>query len=798
MSEENREETLDESAQRTSMWDDVDSRILHSVHAYLMYHSGALYRNSEPDREARTISIDMQADGAEAHAVRMGFDMSDRRRVEAMLSLDTQSQHAPGDTPICYLDVEMIEEAFHLPAYAPAGITLEPLEVGWPRFSDYEDLKRNYRELSYYLKHYPSEVDYQFQRLQRTYLQVANYEFIQEVDSFHFIPPEYHIIGVSNDRNRNFVQLNSEYDVGQLVVLRGQVIEISEPKHTYTSIAWKCKDSNCREVHFVEQDPVLGVVAKPEPSCGKYAEMEHGESNNCSSRHFIRLPPPMSNAQIVQRMTLQEESLTNGEARTVTLEVRGALTESVIAGQGIEVVGILATEPISKGSLLENKFILVKSITERTDVVSNVTVTESEREAIQAFVDTVSYADRMKQVTDSWAGRVYAEDHIKEAIILQSCGGSYNAYSETRGTIHMLVVGDPGTAKTKLLQLATKLHPGSRFVQADVTTQAGLVGACSQVEDMYTGKKKWALLPGALALTHPDAICAVDEFNLYKGDFGDFNNAMESGEVFINKVVKGRIVTAAPVLAGANPNNGNKKKWIRGEQVPYTQQIGLDFTMLQRFAIIFVLEDTPDYERDRNISLSMTKGISTRITEEEDEGLDLAFIQKYLAVARSIDPLFTKKAEDYVADMHAQKRKENTDSDDLRSHRLVNSLWRVACAIARFELSETVTIDHIHLAEKIMAESLQEKDPGLFTTDQSKADRELRKAVEEGIINYFVDNDSDEGIDALGLHESVSKSISGWRKPTLNEFEQILASLSEKEGNGFMRAGDRYYPWGNE
>jgi len=89
MSEENREETLDESAQRTSMWDDVDSRILHSVHAYLMYHSGALYRNSEPDREARTISIDMQADSAEAHAVRMGFDMSDRRRVEAMLSLDT-------------------------------------------------------------------------------------------------------------------------------------------------------------------------------------------------------------------------------------------------------------------------------------------------------------------------------------------------------------------------------------------------------------------------------------------------------------------------------------------------------------------------------------------------------------------------------------------------------------------------------------------------------------------------------------------------------------------------------------
>ena len=76
---------------------------------------------------------------------------------------------------------------------------------------------------------------------------------------------------------------------------------------------------------------------------------------------------------------------------------------------------------------------------------------------------------------------------------------------------------------------------------------------------MYTGKKKWALVPGVLALTHQDAICSIDEFNLYKGDYGDFQNAMETGEVFVNKIVKGRVITCAPHM-GANPNNGNKKK----------------------------------------------------------------------------------------------------------------------------------------------------------------------------------------------------------------------------------------------
>jgi DNA replicative helicase MCM subunit Mcm2 (Cdc46/Mcm family) len=229
--------------------------------------------------------------------------------------------------------------------------------------------------------------------------------------------------------------------------------------------------------------------------------------------------------------------------------------------------------------------------------------------------------------------------------------------------------------------------------------------------------------------------------------------------------------------------------------VPYTDQIGLDFTMLQRFAVIFVLEDTPDYDRDENIALSMVKGVTQRTTEDtEEDSLDMSFIQKYLAVARSIDPLFTPAAAKYIAKMHADKRRSHEgDSDDLRSHRQVNSLWRLALAIARFELAEVATLDHIKHAERILAESLEEQDPGLFTTGVSKADRELRSAVEEGIMTFFSEADSDEGYKVAALHEAVSEAISGWRKPTLNEFEQILGAMGE--GKGFTSAGDMYYPW---
>jgi DNA replicative helicase MCM subunit Mcm2 (Cdc46/Mcm family) len=146
-----------------------------------------------------------------------------------------------------------------------------------------------------------------------------------------------------------------------------------------------------------------------------------------------------------------------------------------------------------------------------------------------------------------------------------------------------------------------------------------------------------------------------------------------------------------------------------------------------------------------------------------------------------------------MATQHAQQRQSTDDDDELRSHRQLNSLWRLASAIAKFDLSETVTLEHIKRAELIIGETLTEKDPGLFTTGVTKADRELERDIKEGIITFFVQDDSDTGKTASDLLIEVSKSISSYRKPSLNEFTEILDSLSEGETNGFTKAGDMYF-----
>jgi len=785
----NEVEDISDTARTLMRIDENERNIRRSVVAYLMHHSGQVFASDVSlDADYRASLVDDVAIGASNRMGTMNIP-SNASTLSAIGSLKGQSDSSANpNIPIFYIDSSALSSELILPVIEPSGYRIIPPEsvmVVGIQFDNYAAFRSSYNNMATHVITAPKSVLFWIQRFEKEFIYIAD-PMIEQRETYHRIRPEWRIGNLPEHSFRDFQALEYGLDVGRLVKSRGQVTEVGEIKMVMTHIAFRCTskndfDAECGNIMLHEQDEEMGLISTPQ-NCPI-----------CSGNKFIKLSSKESRSEPMQRLTLQEEEI-GGEARSKMVELRSTLCNTDLAGRSIEVTGALNLEPITKNSLIGSSYLLATNYRVLDDTSTEVHVSPEDEEEIQGYIDGFDLGERMELFIHSWAGHIYAASDIKKAIVLQHCRSPAEERFGHRSGIHILIVGDPGTAKSKFLGLSTKLTPGSRYVSADNATQAGLTGACSQVEDLYSSKKRWAVLPGDLGLTSADGVCSVDEFNLYKGDFGDFNNAMESGEVTISKIVKAKIPTRCSVLAGANPKgkDSDRKKFNKNNQTPYSSQIGLEFTILQRFDAIFVLEDIANKDNDEKVALSMLQGlVSSDGVDPDSDKLSLDFMKKYLAVCRSRPVTLSNEAARYIASTHSSKRSENAQDDNMRSHRQVASLARFALASARFDGVEEATLKHVKFAEDILKETLQEKDPGIIDGGLSQDAREIRQKVAETFVILIHDNFwlTDHPIDEI--YSEMSKH---WEDiPSMGQIENILKEFTRnKDITQFYKKGNQY------
>ena len=744
MSEEEYME-VSENYSALAQLDTRDKQVKESVVAYLMWHSGeVLDKKKYPNREDRANRIDALGEEAISRSGISSIIKTDSRRILASKSISTQSRISRDDNPstiVCYLDAEMIMGGAMIPSLnideESYNLTTPPemQEIGFT-FSDYNTFRKKYTDLGTYLITDPMTVIHMLEHLQGLFLEksITNYT---RLSTFHTIVPHWNIVGAPDDCIRSFENMSLTYDTGKTIKIQGQVSEVGDAMVVFTKIAYRCRsflvmdgektEHRCNTINLVSQHAEEGIMMKP------------SECEFCGGKDFVKLDSDKSRIEPVQRIQLQELNISE-EPKAIMVELRGNLVKQVTAGSTIEVTGILRLESITKNSLMSSIYILGQSIQVLSDDSYATVLTEEDIEEAKGLADSLDFEERLEYIHDSWIGHLLCDPKLKEALVLQAVGAPKEDSFGHRSGIHIMIAGDPGTAKTLLLKSVPKISSGSRYVSADNLSQAGLTGACSQVEDLYTGKKRWSIVPGALALTPKDSVCCVDEFNLYKGDFGDFNNAMESGMTTINKIVKGTVYTECSVLAGANPNAGHMKKFIQGQD--FIPQLKLDVTVLQRFDAIFIILDVADESHDEKIALSMLGQ-----TKKGIEKMDIESIKKYLAYAKTIEPQVSKEAASYMAKQHAKKRQKSKQSDYMRSHRQVASLKRFSLAAARFDLSETVDVKHVMFAETILEATLNEQDPGVMVGAQPKESREFRQKIARKLLDFMKAKSQYENID---------------------------------------------------
>ena len=194
-----------------------------------------------------------------------------------------------------------------------------------------------------------------------------------------------------------------------------------------------------------------------------------------------------------------------------------------------------------------------------------------------------------KRIIKSIAPSIYGHEDIKTAIALSLFGGvgkDINHKHRIRGDINVLLLGDPGTAKSQFLKYVEKTAHRSVFATGQGASAVGLTASVRK--DPIT--QEWTLEGGALVLADKGT-CLIDEFDkMNDADRTSIHEAMEQQSISISKA---GIVTSlqerCAIIAAANPIRGRYNPTI-----PFSQNVELTEPILSRFDVLCVVKDTVD------------------------------------------------------------------------------------------------------------------------------------------------------------------------------------------------------------
>jgi DNA replication licensing factor MCM2 len=228
-------------------------------------------------------------------------------------------------------------------------------------------------------------------------------------------------------------------------------------------------------------------------------------------------------------------------------------------------------------------------INKKEDQFAAFRLTEEDERHIRAL----GKDDRIrKRIIKSIAPSIYGHEDIKTALALSLFGGVAKDQRKhrIRGDINILLLGDPGTAKSQFLKYVEKTAHRSVFATGQGASAVGLTASVRK--DPIT--QEWTLEGGALVLADKGT-CLIDEFDkMNDSDRTSIHEAMEQQTISISKAgIVTTLQARCAVIAAANPIRGRYNPTI-----PFQQNVELTEPILSRFDVLCVVKDTVDPVKD--------------------------------------------------------------------------------------------------------------------------------------------------------------------------------------------------------
>ena len=423
---------------------------------------------------------------------------------------------------------------------------------------------------------------------------------------------------------------------------------------------------------------------------------------------------------------------------------------------------------------------------------NEIKITEEERDEI---IEISQREDLMRLMQQSIAPSIFATGvmhYVKRSLALQLFGGVRRVNPDRtrlRGDIHILLMGDPGVAKSQLLDYMSKLSPRGKLASGGGVSGAGLTAAA--VRDAF-GDGRFALEAGILPLSDR-GLAAIDEFDkISEDDRRTMHPAMEQQQIH---VAKGGITATLParcaILAAANPKDGRFSKRGPNQSVMRSyNETGLPPPLASRFDIIWMIRDEIRVEDDERIARHMlktrTKGVSESKVEEplelnptegqedqifatgvdDTEHLTIEFLRKFIAYAkRNIHPDLNEDAkarllEYYTDERQSFSREDQTGESEVIpiTPRALEALIRLTEAHARMHLREVATVDDADVALAVFRHWREES--GIEDESELYSGVSARVRNANAVVRQFVRDICAERDGKANLDEIYSRAAS--------------------------------------
>jgi replicative DNA helicase Mcm len=509
--------------------------------------------------------------------------------------------------------------------------------------------------------------------------------------------------------------------VGEIIQVHGLVNRTAIIHPMYVTAVFKCSECLAETPPIYQESPWM--LTKP-----------FGKCKACQALPTWEAVPESSELIDSQEFTVQEsydDISSNRMPRPILcITFKGNLLNYVNCGDDIDIICVVkAMTAVRKStkSKFNITYLEVLAISKkRKDPESTVFTPEEEKQ----ILDLAKDPDLYKKMIGSLAPSLYGHEDEKEAVLMAIFGSPEERREDIiiRGNIHILMVGDPATAKSQLLRAAVELSPRGMYAMGRGTTAAGLTAALHKSEN----NDEWEISAGVLVLAD-EGIAAIDEIEkMREEDRVNIHEAMEQQTVSIDKAgVHVQLRARTALIAAANPTLGR----YDSTKSVFANLPKFPPSLFSRFDLIFKVLDVPNEEMDLKVVSHIID------CSQIKSPIDRSLLRKYIAYSKKIKPTLSDEAADSLKTYFVAVRKTFTSDQKTFpfSYRQFEALKRLTLARARSLLKMKADKDDVVVVKRLFDVFLKDTVGGDVTSIETGTDvsqRSLQVIIVEALKKH--------------------------------------------------------------